>query len=60
MDEDIHITGSYETDIGGTLMVVFERCDPANPKAKCRSESEIDDWLMYRWIVVLENRREFQ
>ena len=60
MDEDIQITGSYETDTGGTLMVVFERCDQSDPEAKCRSESEIDDWLMYRWIVVLENRREFQ
>ena len=57
MDEDIQITGSYETEHGGNLMIVFERCDPE--KTTCKSETEIDEWLQYRWIVVLENRKEF-
>ena len=57
MDEDIHITGSYETQKGSTLMVVFERCDP--DKDTCKSETEIDEWLNHRWIIVFENVREF-
>ena len=51
LDEKIAINGSYETDRGSTLMVVFEKCD--KEKRKCKDNKVIDEWLKLRYIVVL-------
>ena len=51
LDEKISINGSYETDRGSTLMVVFEKCD--KEKGPCKDSEVINEWLSFRYIVVL-------
>ena len=43
-------------------MVVFDRCDSekrAKIGLKCKSETEIDEWLRFKYIIVRENTRQF-
>ena len=58
LGEPISIKGTYVTAIGSTLMVVFEKCDNRT-SSKCRSDEEIEDWLEFKYIVVLENNKAF-
>ena len=38
-------------------MLVFEKCDPE--KRRCKSEQEIDEWLEFKYIMVIENTKTF-
>ncbi len=43
-------------------MVVFDRCDAekrAKIGLKCKSETEIDEWLRFKYIIVRENTKQF-
>ena len=60
--DDVFINGNYNTDSAKNLMIVFEKCDPNERKKKglkCKTEAEIDDWLLFKYILVLENGIEF-
>lgn len=59
--QDLQMWGNWNTDYGQNLMVVFEKCDIAKrPKgAKCKSEKEIEEWMRYKYILLLENEAQF-
>lgn len=42
-------------------MVVFEKCDVLKrPKgAKCKSDSQIEEWMLFKYILTLENEANF-
>ena len=51
--EDMYIYGDYDTSVGRMLQVFLERCtDPVN---NCKSEQEIDDFIMGKFLVLLTN-----
>lgn len=57
---EIALQGSYNTDRGNNLMIVFERCRSDNKLGvKCKREADIDDWLQNKYIVTLENEQRF-
>ena len=59
---DLSIRGNYDTSSGESLMVVFDRCDSekrAKFGLKCKSDTEIDEWLRFKYIIVRENSRQF-
>lgn len=39
-------------------MVVFERCEALKGKKECKSNQEIEDWMLERYIVVLVNEKK--
>ena len=57
-EASIEIFGSYKTDKSSNLMIVFEKCDPAL-RSTCKDETEIQEWLLFKYIVTLENERKF-
>mmetsp|Transcript_24759 Transcript_24759/g.30943 ORF Transcript_24759/g.30943 Transcript_24759/m.30943 type:complete len:115 (-) Transcript_24759:745-1089(-) len=40
-------------------MLVFEKCDPSWSPVPCKSEAEIADWMLYKYFVMLSNRKKF-
>ena len=40
-------------------MVTFERCDPNEKGLKCKSTDEIDNYLSYSYILLVENSELF-
>ena len=43
-------------------MIVYERCDDKNHDSevfKCKSKEEIDKWLEFKYLIVLENSHKF-
>ena len=57
LGEHIEITGSFDTEKGSNLMVVFEKCDLG--PSLCKNDADIDEWLKQKYIVVLENNKVF-
>ena len=57
IDEHISISGLINMGKGQNLMVAFEKCDKRT--SKCKSDSEIEDWLEFRYMIVLENNKAF-
>lgn len=41
-------------------MVVFEKCtDQNSPGIRCKTDAEMKNFLVTKYIVVLENRKDF-
>ena len=40
-------------------MVVFEKCDSKAKPNYCKSDEEINKWLQFKYIVLLENEKKF-
>ena len=38
-------------------MAIFEKCD--RTKRTCKSEAEIEDWMLGKYIFTLENEKKF-
>ena len=57
VNPDFDMYGSYGYDKGAHLMIVFERCDKS--KRTCKTDTEIDEWLKFKYIATLENERKF-
>lgn len=59
--DDMVLWGNYDTDIASNLMIVFETCDVNKlpPGQKCKSEKEIEKWMEFKYIIVLENEAKF-
>ena len=55
IDEEYEVWGDYISDDTSNLMVVFDRCN--STKRTCKSEKEIDKWLEFKYIIVLQNER---
>lgn len=43
--------------MANNLMVVFEKCD--KKVRECKSDQEIQDWLVFKYMLVLENSKRF-
>ena len=39
-------------------MIAFEKCD-TQVRNNCKGDSEISEWFKDRWILILENNKEF-
>ncbi len=59
IDEPYQIWGDYNSDIAQNLMVVFERCDTKAEGNNCKTNNEIDEWLLGKYIFTLENEKTF-
>ena len=57
IDEAYEVWGTYSADETSNLMVVFDRCD--STKRTCKSEMEIDKWLEFKYIILLQNERQY-
>ena len=59
--DELKIWGDYDTNKASNLMVVFEKCDITKrpPGQKCKSETEIEEWMAFKYIVTLENEKKF-
>ena len=53
------IIGNYNTDKAKNIMIVFEKCNSTALGRPCKSDTEINEWLKFKYIVALENERFF-
>ena len=56
---DTDIYGSYNTDKASNLMIVFEKCNKNKENQTCKPDNVIDEWLEFKYLVVLENEKLF-
>ena len=40
-------------------MLVFEKCHSSWSSVPCQPERQIEDWIIFKYVVVLSNRRKF-
>ena len=59
-ESDLNIQGVFDSSKAQNLMLVFERCDATWSPVECQSEAAIEEWMVYKYIVVLANRKTFQ
>ena len=62
---DWYGSGTFDEAKAQNFMVVFEKCDQAKETAgrtgiKCLSEQEINEWLVYKYIMTLTNEVQFK
>ena len=58
--DDLRIKGNYDSSQGAQLMVIFEKCNPqarAKKGLRCKTDAEIDQWLEFKYLFVIENGR---
>ena len=51
------IVGNFDTATAGALMAIFEKCD--RTKRTCKSEAEIEAWMVSKYIFTMENQKKF-
>ena len=44
-ENDIMLWGNYNSPDSSNLMVVFDKCDNATSRVKCKSDEEINNWM---------------
>ena len=56
LQDDPVLQGDYNSATGKTLQLSFKRCenDP-----KCEDKDTIDEWLVRKFLVILENQHSF-
>ena len=55
-EDGFGLRGSYNSDNGTNLMIVFERCRSDNKHGiECKNDTVIDEWLENKYLVTLEN-----
>jgi len=57
IDEPYALYGDFDTNIAHNLMVTFTKCDPE--VRTCKSKEEIDQWLDFKYILLLENEQKY-
>ena len=57
MDEELEIYGEYNSEEAKNLLITIEKCDRAQ-RNDCKSDKEIDDWLTFKYIGVIENSKK--
>ena len=40
-------------------MIVLEKCNNSTSNVICKSESEIETWLEWKYLIVLQNESKF-
>ena len=58
IDEPFELYGSFNTNIASNLMVTFEKCD--SERRKCKDKEAIDEWMKFKYILVVENEENYQ
>ena len=49
--------GHYDAVQAQNLMIVFEGCN--STERTCKNETEVKEWLKFRYIAMIQNRRSF-
>lgn len=57
--KDLKLQGHFNASKATNLMLVFEKCDKSWSKQECKSDSEIADWMLFKYIAVLQNQKLF-
>ena len=59
LDDDslTQLFGNYDSNVANNLMIVFEKCD--STVRACKTDQEITDWLVFKYIILFENSRRF-
>ena len=55
LPHNIEVQGDYNSDKARHLKIMFEKCDNSTFEGTCKSEEEISQWLVRKFIVILEN-----
>ena len=56
-DEPYEIKGHYDSFTAANLMVVYEICNPE--KRTCKSKEQIEKYLEFTYILLVENREHY-
>ena len=57
---DLKVNGNFDTSVANQLMIVFEKCDKKrSPQINCASETSIEQWMKFRYILTVENTKQF-
>ena len=58
---ELYTHGNYNTPNAGNFMIVFEKCDETKtPEIKCANDTEINEWMVFKYIITLENHKKFK
>ena len=58
IQEPYKVYGDYNAAEAANLQAVFVKCDPGK-RDDCKSQSEIDQWLEFKYFVMLENQQSY-
>ena len=60
--EDFYVNGNYDTSIGSSMQIVWERCDPKKnaqsgetKDIKCVDDDTYKEWGAMRYLLSVEN-----
>ena len=56
---DLSIQGKYDASAAKNLMVIVQKCNPETSEVTCKSDAEIEEWLRYKFILIVRNQRKF-
>ena len=57
--KNITIFGNYDSQDAQNFMVVFEKCDPLKSTIPCKTEAEINEWLLMKYFMIFSNEKKF-
>ena len=57
--QDLVMWGNYDSAEARNIMIVFETCDPETSSITCKSNSEIKEWLLNKYFLILSNEKKF-
>ena len=47
--------GNYDSSRTSNLAIVFEKCDKSKSTVPCKSEEEINEWMLGKYMAVFYN-----
>ena len=56
--QDFELLGNYDTNQASNFMIAFVKCDN-DLRDDCKTEEQIDEWMKFKYMFVLENSRRF-
>ena len=51
----VNIAGNFDSQAAYNMMVVLEKCDNKTSNNSCKSPEAIDDWLTWKYILLVQN-----
>ena len=51
--------GNYDSYEARNIVVVFEKCDPLKTTVKCKTDDEINAWMLQKYLIVYVNQERF-
>ncbi len=58
-DKSFEIFGNYDSGIASNLFIGFEQCTPEPGVRKCKTEQQIEEWLVGKYFITVENQKSF-